>query len=93
MGRLQDLVSDSFISSSSDTELLLLRAEAYRVFSRQQTSPEQASAHLDEAFKSLQTAASRGGDRTKQDAGSAALVADCCKQLAGLCSDLMQARH
>ena len=89
-GRLDTLAADSVFSSSREPHLLLLKAQAHRALSRQQRDPQQASGHLTEACRSLQLVVKQGAGPDSGPAAAAAAIAEGCKQLAGLCSDLMQ---
>lgn len=89
-GKLETLAADSVFSSSREPHLLLLKAQANRTLSRQQHDRQQASGHLTEAFRSLQQVVKQETDQDTGPSAAAAAIAEGCKQLAGLCSDLMQ---
>ena len=89
-GRLETLATDSVFSRSREPQLLLLRAQAHRALSRQQHDPQQASGHLTEACRSLQLIVKQDADQRSTPSAAAAAIAEGCKQLAGLCSDLVQ---
>ena len=89
-GKLESLAANSVFSSSREPQLLLLKAQAHRALGRQQHDPQQASGHLTEAFRSLQLIVQQDADQRSPPSAAAAAIAEGCKQLAGLCNDLMQ---
>ena len=91
-GRLRTLAADSVFSSSREPRLLLLKAQAHRALGRLRHDPQQASGHLTEAFRSLQLIVQQDADQHSPPSAAAAAIAEGCKQLAGLCNDLMQVR-